>query len=89
MRRGGLDESSVPCPACGDLARRRPFNLPALAGATVVKDQRYRVSEFQEASAEIDYAYTQAENGGMLVKRPDLFGAALRKAQRMGVPVRR
>ena len=86
-RRGGFEEVSAPC-ACGLTSRRREFNLAAIVGATVMKEQKYRVSEFQEASAEIDYHYTKAENNGMPVKRPDLYGEAKKRARAQGAQVR-
>lgn len=87
-KRGGVADATSPCSACNRLARRREFNLPALVGATVMKEQKFRVSEFQEAAAEVDYHYTKAENKGMPVKRPDLWGAAKREARKRGVKVR-
>lgn len=85
--RGGVADVSRPC-ECGKAARRREFYLPAIVGATVMKEQKYRVSEFQEAAMEVDYAYTKAESDGMPVKRPDLWGAAKKKAKAQGVQLR-
>ena len=61
-RRGGVEDSHTPCPDCSQQAKRREFNLAALVGATVMKAQKYRVSEYIEASQEVDYHYTKAEN---------------------------
>ena len=83
-----MADATSPCSACNRLARRREFNLPVLVGATVMKEQKYRVSEFVEASQEVDYHYTKAENEGMPVKRPDLWGQAKQEARRRGAKVR-
>lgn len=87
-RRGSVGDAHTPCSRCNRLAKRREFNLPVLVGATVAKEQTYRVSEFQEASAEVDYHYTKAENAGMPVKRPDLWGIAKKEARKRGAEVR-
>jgi len=78
-RRGGVADAALPC-SCGEMAQRRPFNHAAIVGATVAKDERRRTADFVEASAEVDYHYTKAENEGMSVKRPDLWGIAKKKA---------
>ena len=77
-RRGGVADVTLPC-ACGCIGTRKPFNRIAIKGETVAKAP-YSVSEFVEASAEVDYHYTKAENDGMPVKRPDLWGQAKKKA---------
>ena len=84
-KKGRLDESSAPCPVCSKPARRREFNLVAIVGETVMKDQRYPVSRYVEASQEVDYHYTKAENDGMPVKRPNLWKIAKREARRRKV----
>ena len=51
------------------------------------KDERgrARVSDFQEASAEIDHAYSEAEKrGGQPIKSPNLYRAGMRRAKEMG-----
>jgi hypothetical protein len=44
-------------------------------------------ADFKEASAEVDYHYTKAEDSGMPVKRPNLFQTGLAKARKMGVKI--
>lgn len=87
-KRGGPDDRSAPC-ACGLKGERRPFYLTAIVGETVMKEQKYRVSEFQEASAEVDYAYSQAEKDGVPVKRPDYYKIAKQRAAARGAKLRR
>jgi len=71
----GLEESTAPC-LCGLTASRAEVNLFAVVGAEPVKETRSDVRSFQEASAEVDYHYTKAENKGMPVKRPNLWEKA-------------
>lgn len=86
VKRGGVDDSTSPC-HCAQIGRRKEFNLAAIVGATVMKEQKYRVSEFLEAGMEVDYHYTKAENEGMPVKRPNLYKKAKAKAKAMGAPI--
>ena len=89
--------TAIPCPACGREAERAPFYASVyLIGDTVAKGTvrasregnvkdghgRYRVSLFQEAAAEVDYAHTRAEqNVGHELPPPDLYKIALRRAR--------
>jgi hypothetical protein len=50
-----------------------------------VKESRSDVRSFQEASMEVDHAYTKAENKGMPVKRPNLFKQAKAAAKKKGL----
>ena len=100
-RRQGYDVAVIPCPLCGAPAQRVAVyayqttitetggnSYPRLNNAKS-KDGKYRVSDFQEASAEIDYAATQIEKReGKPVKVPSPYKAGLRKAARMGAKVR-
>ena len=79
-KKGGVGDVHTSCSACNRMARRREFNLAALVGTTVPKIQRREVADFKEASEEVDYHYTKAEEKGMPVKRPDLWGQAKKKA---------
>ena len=81
-KKGGVDDVHAPCSACNRQARRREFNLPVIVGE--MREQKYRVSEFLEASQEVDYLFTRAENEGVAVKRPNLYKAGLREARRRG-----
>ena len=87
-KKGGVEDIHTPCSGCNRKARRRVFNLASIVGGTVMKEQKYRVSEFMEASQEVDYYHTKAENKGMPVKRPDLWKQAQREARRRGAKVR-
>ncbi len=75
---GGLEETSALC-LCGDLAFRQAVNHFAIVGSEPIKETRSDVRSFQEASAEVDYHYTKAENDGMPVKRSNLWKQAKRK----------
>ncbi len=97
----GYETSSLPCRACGAPAQRVAIyayqstiaetggnSYPRLDNAKS-KDGKYRVSDFQEASAEIDYAATQIEKReGKPVTVPSAYKAGLRKAAKMGAKVR-
>ena len=99
--RRGYEESSTPCASCGGPAQRQAVyqyqstitetggnSYPRLDNAKS-KDGKYRVSDFQEASAEIDYAASRIEQReGKPVKTPSPYKAGLRKAARMGAKVR-
>lgn len=86
-RRGGLDESSAPC-FCGLTAQRKGFNHVAVIGVSVVKEERQGVADYVEASHEVDYHYTKAENEGMPVKRPNLWKQAMKEAKKKGATCR-
>ena len=75
---GGLEATSAPC-LCGERAYRVEVNHFAMVGP--VKEARSDVRNFQEASAEVDYHYTKAENEGMPVKRPNLWKQAKQKVR--------
>jgi hypothetical protein len=87
-KKAGLSDVQARCSVCGKSAPRRPFNLVSIVGETVPIEQRQEVRDFQEASQEIDYHYTKAENDGMPVKRPDLWGKAKREARKRDPKVR-
>lgn len=86
-RSSSYDEALTVC-ACGEPARRAEFYLPNIVGETVMKPTKYRVSEFQEAHAEVDYHYDRAEKEGMPVQRPNLWQAAKQEARRRGAPIK-
>ena len=79
-RRGGVDDVHAPCSVCDAPAQRRTFNLAYVVGTTTPIEQRQEVRDFQEASHEVDYHYSKAENEGMPVKRPNLWKQAKKKA---------
>lgn len=87
-RIGGLDASSAPC-SCGLTAGRAEVNHFAVVGASIANTERQRVADYVESSTEVDYHYTKAENNGVPVKRPNLYQAAMKQAQKMGAPVKR
>lgn len=87
-KRAGYDVERIPCPLCGADAPRRGFNLVSSVireGATNVKNAKgkYLVSDFQEASQELDYA---AKKDG--VELPNLYKAGLKEAKRRGAKIR-
>jgi putative FmdB family regulatory protein len=76
--RRGLDVESIPCPACGGKAKRETVYRLALG----TKEKKYRVSEFLEASQEIDHTYSQVERReGRTVKRPNFYKNAVKKVR--------
>jgi len=90
----GMEVVFIPCPKCGRPAKRSACYTPYLhteSGVRTgpsdrranIKDEhgRTRVSVFQEASQEIDYRHTKAENEvGHELPHPDLYKRALRRA---------
>jgi len=89
--RRGIDVKSIPCPVCGADATRRPFHrvfiacegLPTRAGI-MAHERRYKVSEFQEASADIAYEHEKAERcEGRKLPQPNLYKAAKRRAKKL------
>ena len=84
----GMGVESIPCGVCGAQARRQAVNLVSSVireGATRVKDARgkYLVSDFQEASQELDYA---AKRDG--VELPNIYKAGVAEARRRGAKIR-
>ncbi len=66
----GVEDSSTPCPICSQLAEREAVYPIALG----TKEKKYRVSDFKEASQELDYAHTRAERReGRKLKFPNLY----------------
>ncbi|KKL73691.1 hypothetical protein LCGC14_2072350 [marine sediment metagenome] len=87
-KRAGYDVERIPCPICGADAQRRGFNLVSSVireGATRVKNAKgkYLVSDFQEASQELDYA---AKRDG--VEMPNAYKAGLEEAKRRGAKLK-
>jgi putative FmdB family regulatory protein len=93
--RRGVEESFTPCSVCGTPAKREAVyayqsTITESGGNSYpsknAKDHRgrVRVSDFQEASAEIDHAYSQAEKReGQPIKSPNLYKAGIRRARKM------
>jgi hypothetical protein len=96
-----VDRESIGCPLCGETAHRAFCSgLPAIRGETVgqsfstsrVKDSkgRYRLSHFQEASAQLADAHQRAEKReGRKLEAPDPYKAGLREAARRGAKIRK
>ena len=78
-RRAGIDVTSLLC-RCGDLALRQSVYRFSVGEPEGFKESRADVRSFQEASMEVDHAYTKAEDKGMPVKRPNLWKKAKRNA---------
>jgi len=97
--RQGISVEAIPCPACGQSAERVPFYTNQyINGETVakgitkatragnVKDKhgRYRLSIFEEASAEVNHDYEKAENEvGHELPRPPLWEEGLNRARKI------
>ena len=100
--RRGYEVSSVPCASCDESAQRMAVyayqstitesggnSYPRLNNAKS-PNGKYRVSDFQEAAAEIDHAVSQVEQReGKSVKIPSLYKVGRRKAEKMGAKIRR
>lgn len=92
-----MEESFTPCTQCGEPAKREAVyayqsTITESGGKSYpsqnAKDERgrARVSDFREASAEIGYAYSEAEKReGRPIKGPSLYKAGMRRAREMGV----
>jgi len=95
--RASYETTNLTCPACGQPARRvavyeSQFTItetgghsyPRLNNAKSEKG-KYRVSDFLEASAELDHAAGVIEKReGKPVKVPSFYKAGLKKAEKMG-----
>ena len=99
--RRGLEDYFIPCLLCGGTAHRAACSgLPAIRGETVgssfstsrVKDDkgRYRLSHYQEASAQVADAHQRAEQReGRKLEAPDPYKEGLNRARQMGAQIRR
>ena len=100
--RAGYETSALPCRACGNLAKRVAVyqsqytitetgghSYPRLNNAKSEKG-KYRVSDFQEASAEIGHEAEKVEKReGKPVKIPSFFKAGMKQAEKMGATRRK
>jgi hypothetical protein len=98
----GYEVEETDCPKCGGPARREAvYPSQSICGDTVpkgnatragnIKDRngRTRVSLFTEASEEMNYAHTKAENEqGRKLASPNLYKAGLERARQMGAQIR-
>ena len=83
-RIGGLSDSTAPCSLCPEIAHRLEVNHVSIG----TKEKKYRVSDFVEASSEIEHTFASAEQReGVPVKRPNLYKAGLKEANRRGAKV--
>ena len=96
--RQGTDTTSVPCPVCGkDAQRVSVYHNQFISCATGPKgstkttgndipredqDLRQDFREYEEAAAEVDYAYAKHETKtGKKVEQPDLFKVAKQRVR--------
>lgn len=80
--RAGYDADALPCPACGQPAKRATVYRIAIGA----KEKKYRVSDVVEAGQELDYAYDrQEQREGQRAKRPSPYKAAMNKVRRAAV----
>jgi hypothetical protein len=98
----GYEEDSIPCSSCSERAQRVavyaeqfiigetcPKGIATRAGNIKDSKGRTRVSLFQEASEEMNYAHVKAENEqGRKLKSPNLYKAGVARARQMGAPIR-
>lgn len=84
--RKGYDIVSIPCPVCGNEARRaavyREQGIVTESAPIPLSDRRYNVSRFQEVTQELDYAHGKAENEvGHDLPSPNVYKHALARAE--------
>lgn len=93
-KRAGYDVTVVACPFCGELAQKESVYLNIPFTETGVKvgrlmetpldEVRVNVSRFQEASQEVDYAYSKAEEVVQKpIKRPNFWAEGKKRAKQL------
>ena len=95
--RAGFDDEEMPCPRCGELARRLgvyhdqfincetgPKGGRKNEPPRAEKSYRRAFKEYQEAAGEVDYAYSKTPE----VKPPNLYKEGVRRAKKRGAKVR-
>lgn len=96
---GGYDDSIVICDTCGELAMRRPIYRDQYIHAETgpkggrknevphdEKSYRHQFKEFQEASQEVDYAYSRVDDPA--VQAPNYYKEGLKKARKVDARVK-
>ncbi len=76
--------SCRPCPECGGQAERQQFYANTVIGETrtPLDEKRYDIKEFEEASAEVEYAHEKAQNeAGRELKTPSMWNESKRRAK--------
>ncbi len=99
--RQGYDDTVLPCLACGAPAQRVAvyqfqYTITETGGNSYPRlnnakrtDGKYRVADFQEASATISDAYERVEKKeGAKIKSPNPYKTGLRKAAKMGAKIK-
>jgi hypothetical protein len=91
--RRGVDVESIPCPACGQPAKRQPVyqvavlssGLPTRAGRhSDTRRKRQQFRDWREASEEIENAYSQQEKeAGHPIQRPNYYEIGLERAKEL------
>ena len=94
-QQAGYDDSALTCERCGRWASRAEVYRDQYMSAETgpkggskseppreEKSYRHAYKEFQEASQELDYAYTKAE-----VKPPSYYKAGVRQAKKRGAKI--
>ena len=87
---GAVDTPSRPCPECVAPAVRQSIYGPTLVGAVRVPVDQKEVGpkDYNEATAELEYAESRAKSGGNPASTTSLWNQASRQAadlQRRGV----
>ena len=98
--KAGYEVTTISCPACGSTAPRVavymeqsirgdtvPKGIATRRGNIKDKNDRYRVSLFQEASEEVAHDDAKREYHG-LPKAPNLYKAGVAEARRRGAAIR-
>lgn len=94
--RRGINEEAIPCPACGQVAKRQAVyrvslstkGLPTL-GPPDNYDKRQQFADFREASQEVDHAHKEQEKAlGHAIEVPSYYEigkARARELEKAGV----
>lgn len=96
---GGYEDSTAICGVCKDLALRRPIYRDQYISAETgpkggqkveppreEKSYRKQYTEYREAAAEIDYAYSRVDDPK--VKAPNYYKEGVKQARKRGAKIR-
>jgi hypothetical protein len=92
--RRGINEETIPCPACGQPAKRQAVYRVSLRGLPTLGppdnyNKRQQFADFREASQEVDHAHAQREKAvGHPIEVPSYYEigkARAKELQKAGV----
>lgn len=89
--RAGYGVESLPCPACGQVAKRQAVYRVSLSGLPTDagrqsdrRKSRQRFADYREASQELGRAHTQSENeAGHPIQAPNYYEIGLARAAKL------